>query len=456
MKRFICLFVLLSSAICGPAQIITTVAGGATGHGGYWGDGGPATAAQIGIFGGLAVDNRGNIYIADANNFRVRKVDATTGIITTVAGTGTGGYNGDNIQATAAQIGTLAGLVVVDNFGNFYIDDGENNRIRKVDVSTGIITTFAGNGSSGFGGDGGPATNAPADFSCFGFDISGNVIIETSDYRIRKIDVGGIIHTIGGIGITGYSGDGGLATAAKMNPIGYSIAIDMHNNIYMCDSMMCVRKINQSTGIISRVAGTGDHIGYPYSGEGGPATDAHITPIAIAVDDTGNMYLVDGPNQRIEKVDTFGIIQTIAGTGLRGYSGDSGPATNAEVNYPENVTLDECGNVYIADFNNARVRKVTYHSSCTYSDSASLGETNVKYVQSFSVYPNPAHGTVQVICNTNISELTITNIPGQMLREKHCTTKHEQMDISGLPPGLYLLRITDEYGTVNVVKLMVE
>ncbi len=356
---FLFCFINIHTNIYG--QIINTVAGGATGHGGYWGEGGSATAAQLNIFGGLAVDKFGNIYIA--NSQRILKVDFASGIISTVAGTGVAGYNGDGIPATTAQLNN-AGLVSVDSNGNFYIGDGNNYRIRKVDVSTGIITTFAGNGTFGFGGDGGLATMADCDFQAFTFDIFGNMIIEASrGHRIRKIDPSGIITTIAGTGVPGNSGDGGPATSANMSPNALGICTDKYGNIYFADSFMSVRKISVSTGIITRVVGTGDHIGYPYSGDGSLATTAHTTPLAVAVDDIGNLYIVDGPNQRIEKIDTFGIIRTIAGTGVNGYSGDGGPATAAKISYPENVTLDDCGNVYIADFNNARVRKVTYPSA---------------------------------------------------------------------------------------------
>ena len=358
-QTILLLFCLLSFHV-GYGQIIITVAGGVIGHGGYWGDGGPADSAQLGIFGGLAVDKLGNIYIADANNERIRKVDVITGIITTVAGTGVAGYNGDGILATTAKLNGPA-LVCVDSIGNFYIGDALNYRIRKVDVATGIITTFAGNGTLGYSGDSGLATLADCDFQAFTFDIYGNMIVEASrDHRIRKIDPSGIITTIAGTGAPGNLGDGGLASVATMSPNALEICTDLFGNIYFSDSFNSVRKINVSTGIITRVAGTGAHISYPYSGDGGLATTTVIDPLGTTVDDSGNLYIADGSNSRIEKVDTFGIIHTIAGNGTNGFSGDGSIATMAQIHDPRNVTLDICNNIYIADYANARVRKVTY------------------------------------------------------------------------------------------------
>jgi internalin A len=190
------------------AQIITTVAGGATGHGGYWGDGGPATDAEIGYFGCVAVDGNRNVYIADGNNNRIRKVDALSGIITTVAGTGIAGYNGDGIIATTAQL-NYPSYVTVDPAGNLFIQDPNNNRIRKVDIATGIITTFAGNGSPGFGGDNGPATAAQVMASAIAWDIYGNFYIaDAGNRRIRKVNPLGIITTIAGNGVWYYRGWG--------------------------------------------------------------------------------------------------------------------------------------------------------------------------------------------------------------------------------------------------------
>ena len=422
------------------AQTITTVAGGATGHGGYWGDGGPATAAQIGVFGGLAIDDSGNIYIADANNERIRKVDATTGIINTIAGTGIAGYNGDNIPATSVQF-NYPTAVCLDKENNIYIGDAYNYRIRKIDAVTGIITTFAGNGINGFYGDNGPATAAEINGGPFTFDVFGNFYIEDGrNFRVRKIDTAGIITTIAGTGIWGHSGDGGPALSATVNEIAIGICTDVSGNVYLPDSSCSIRKINVSTGIITRVAGTGDNIGIPYSGDGSIDTLCHIYPVAVAVDGVGNLYTADFENQRIEKIDTFGIVYSIAGTGTSGFSGDNGPAISAKISYPENVVLDKCGNLYIADFNNARVRKVAFNPACW----PEAIENTTKPVI-VNMYPNPTYSTITITAPLHIHTVTISNMMGQQVYTQSYDVDKAEIDISALPQGMYVVRVNNTY-----------
>ena len=184
-------------------------------------------------------------------------------------------------------------------------------------------------------------------------------MIDGLNYRMRKVDPSGIITTFAGTGVTGIGGDGGPASIASINTAALGICTDTAGNIYLPDSACSVRKINVSTGIISRYAGVGDLV-VSYTGDGIAATNCHIGPVAVAMDNDGNLYIADYPNNRIERVNSSGIIYSVAGTGISGYSGDAGPATAAKISYPENVALDACGNLYIADFNNARVRKVTY------------------------------------------------------------------------------------------------
>ena len=358
-------------------QIITTIVGGGTSG---LGDGGPATAASIGLGASIALDASGNIYIADGNNQRVRKVDAATGIITTVAGTGIAGFSGDGGYAIDAQL-NVPGVVALDTSGNLYIGDAYNYRIRKVNAITGIISTFAGTGIHEFSGDGGPASAARIFAGDFVFDIYNNFIMvdETLDTcRIRKVDGTGIITTIAGTGLWGCSGDGGPATAATFH-VNWGICSDRSGNIFLTDGSAAIRKINAVTGIVTRVAGMEDSISTPYSGDGYPATDSHIDPIGLAVDYIGNLYIADAYNNRIEMVDTMGIIHTIAGTGVRGFSGDGGLAAGAKMYDPENVLLDNCGNLYISDRSNYRVRKVTMPPSLVISLtgllSAAIGDT---------------------------------------------------------------------------------
>jgi hypothetical protein len=256
-------------------------------------------------------------------------------IIDTVAGNGSWGYSGDGGPATEAMLSYPRG-VAVDASGNIYIADLYNHRIRKVDTS-GIITTVAGNGDEGYSGDGGPATEAMLDFP-FGVavDASGNIYIgDTHNYRIRKVDTSGIITTVAGNGAWGYSGDGGPATEAMLD-FPCDVAVDASGNLYIGDVYnQRIRKVDTS-GIINTVAGNGS---WGYSGDGGPATEAQLHgPFGVTVDASGNLYIADYDNQRIRKVDTSGIITTVAGNGSRGYSGDGGPATDAMLNHPRDIS----------------------------------------------------------------------------------------------------------------------
>ena len=336
---------------------ISTIAG--TGEQGYGGDGGPATRAQLGYSQGVTVDGAGNLYIADSDNHRIRKVDAATGTISTIAGTGEQDYGGDGGPAARAQLGYPSG-VAVDGAGNLYISDFRNNRIRKVDAATGTISTIAGTGEQGYSGDGGPAIEAQfSQLHGVAVDAVGNVYIgDYWSHRVRKVEAAtGTISTIAGTGEQGYGGDGGPATQAQLRyPSG--VTVDGAGNLYIADEWNHrVRKVEAATGTISTIAGTGE---WGYGGDGGPATQAQLRyPSGVTVDGAGNFYIADSGNNRIRKVSAFtGTISTIAGTGEWGYSGDDGPATQARLGNPQGVAADGAGNLYISDFRNNRIRKV--------------------------------------------------------------------------------------------------
>jgi len=334
--------------------IITTVAG--TGVPGTAGDGGPALSAQLLYPSGLAFDGAGNLYISGGSE--VRKVSAA-GIITTVAGTSVSGFSGDGGLANRAQLNGALG-VAVDGGGNLFIADVGNNRLRRVSPS-GTISTVAGNGLRIYLGEGGPATAAQLDGPMFVTVDGGNNLL-ISDYdgqMIRKVSATGIITTVAGIGgpvITRAVRDGQTAISAQIGrPAG--LAADPKGNVFVSDSdNACVWKIG-TDGLITRVAG---NFNLAYSGDGGLAVNAgFITPWGLALDNAGNLYIADENSRRIRKVSTTGIIQTVAGNGAAGFSGDGGPATMASLNSPQSVAVDANGNLYITDFANARIRKVS-------------------------------------------------------------------------------------------------
>jgi sugar lactone lactonase YvrE len=307
--------------------IVTTVVG--NGALGFTGDNGPATAASLYYPHGIAIDTTGNLYIADRNNHRIRKVEKTNGIITTVVGS----FHGDNGLAVLATLDNVRG-VTVDNWGNYYVSDGGHQIIRKVDFVTGIITTVAGNGTFAFSGDNGPATSASL-WAPFGVanDISGNLYIaDTYNNRIRKVTAAtGIITTVAD----------GLNTPT-------SVAVDKTGNLYIADAYNHrILKVAAGTGTITTLAGDGKA---RFAGDTGLATQASLNyPTGVAIDSYGNIYITDSSNHRIRKVTAAtGRITTVAGNGTAGYSGDNGPASAASLN-PYKVVLSSSGDLYIAE-----------------------------------------------------------------------------------------------------------
>jgi streptogramin lyase len=340
---------------------ISTAAG--NGIAGYWGDHGPAINASLKKPHGVCAYQSpapAYLYFSDPSNYQIRRVDLEENFLTKTAGTIWVGYNGDNILATWANLNYPFG-VHVDGSGNVLIADTYNHRIRKVNAKTGIITTVAGNGFKGFSGDGGPATSARVryPFSVYG-DSAGNIYIaDTYNYRIRKVNAKtGIITTVAGNGSAKFLGDGGLATEASIKKA-YDLAVDREGNLYIVDTdNHCIRKVDATTGIIDTVVGQGTLAGF--SGDGGLATNARLnTPTGVCVDASGNIYVTDTNNDVVRKVDaTTKIINTIAGNGNPGFSGDGGLATQAQLDYPEGVWVDSSGNIFIVDTNNCRIRMV--------------------------------------------------------------------------------------------------
>ncbi len=344
-----------------PDGVIKTVAGKNMSSSG--GDGGPATRARLSNPTGVAVDTAGNLFIADAENNRIRKV-TPGGVISTVAGNGNRGFSGDGGPATSAQLYRPRG-VAVDSAGNLFIADGWNYRVRKV-TPDGVISTVAGNGRPGFSGDGGPATSAQLGRpNGVVADTAGNLFITASSSvggtlswfadRIRKVTPGGVISTVAGNGNPGFSGDGGPATSARLF-IPEGIALDAEGNLFIADTgNHRVRKVTPEN-VISTVAGDG-RPGFDSDDDGGPATSAQLAaPSGVAVDTAGNLFIADAGNCRIRKVTRDGVISTVAGNGICGFGGDGSPTTSAQLSNPRAVAVDAAGTLFIAD--GARIRRV--------------------------------------------------------------------------------------------------
>jgi len=419
---------------------VTTIAGNGTQS--YSGDGGPASAATIDSPTGVAIDGLGRIYFCDAANLRVRRI--ASGIIETVAGNGSVGYGGDGVQARTAasaapgaiainssflyftdvddtvrrvslgtgELSLVAGIpgvagfsgdgglavnarlnnvvgVALDNAGNVYVSDENNNRIRRISLSTGVISTFAGNGFAGYTGDGGQATNASINKpSGLAIDNSGNLyVVQKANNVVRRIVLGtGIISTYAGNGLAGSTGDGGLAFAARLNSPG-SVGVDGAGHLFIADvGNGVVRRVDAVSKIITTVAGSiggggkkrgpsssanQNALAAPISDDGGPATSAVFSSgFAVNADVAGNIFIVDGLSNRIRRVDRITrIINTVAGNGTEGSSGgDGGPATSATISLPAGIAIDATGTFYFSDALNYRIRRVgTRNAGSNYS-----------------------------------------------------------------------------------------
>ncbi|OQP39807.1 hypothetical protein A4H97_16425 [Niastella yeongjuensis] len=445
--------------ITAATNIITTVCGDHSN--GYGGIPGLALNAQLWTPGHFTVDWHNNIYLSDNTNNKIYRIDALTDSIITVAGTGVKGvHHGDGGLALAANIAIPAGIAT-DAVGNFYfLDNGL--AVRKVTIATGIISTVAGNGvQSGYNGDGGPATSASLNgATALAFDKDGNLYIaDTKNNVIRKVDAAtSIISTVAGNGTAGYSGDGGLATAAALNqPV--SVTVDRWGNLYLGEYENVVRKVDAATGIITTVAGTGI---YGYSGDGGPATAARLwTPSGLSTDTTGNVFIADQSNRRVRKISiTTGIITTVAGTGNSVFNGDSIPALTAALGNVTNVCFDTRGNLYLVDESRGRICKIIYDTlSADMAPVARIASkttsSNVGQIISTKIYPNPAHGKVSIFVKGKIDGITnvsLTDMNGKVLVSQNAGMQHSSMFTTTLPLQRYSKGIYFVTVYVNSVK----
>ena len=381
--------------------IISTIAGTDI----FNGDNILATEARINLPRNPAFDKHGNLFVAEQSGHRIRKID-TSGKVTTVAGNGTVGYSGDGEVATSAQIDNPR-AVAVDNYGNIYISDATNDVIRKVDVN-GIIVTFAGTGEGGYSGNGSAAASAKINFPYqIAIDKNSNIYFtEYYNHVIRKVDTNGIISTVAGNGTSGYSGDGSAATSAQLkSPLG--VAFDSEDNMYIGDyGNNVIRKVD-SNGIISTVAGTGTA---GYSGDGGMATSANLyKPTALTVDLSGNIYFCDTYNEVVRRISKNGIISTIAGTGTQGYSGNGGAAASAKLYRPYGIAVDSLNNIYITDSYNYVIRKIdaSYHTLSGIPTNSDVGSTTMTLTASDAQGGSATQSFALKVINTNDAPIAI-------------------------------------------------
>jgi len=410
-------------------QRINTIAG--TGVGGYNGDGIQATAAELNNPDGMSLDNSGNIYISEPTNSRIRKI-TPTGIISTIAGNGTAGYSGDGLQATATEINNPTD-VVVDSHGNVFIADEHNHRIRMVNTS-GVISTVAGNGTAGYSGDGFQATAAELDYPAGVYvDAAGNMFI--ADYMnsvIRKVNTSGVISTIAGNGGIGYTSDGVAATSSELNyPIG--VTTDPAGNVIIADNSNNRIRLVNTSGIISTIGGNGV-IGF--NGDGGAATSAELNwPTRVSVDAAGNILIADWGNGAVRQINTSGTIHTLAGTGTQGYSGDGGLATAAELSHPCGAVVDGSGNIFIDDEQNHRVRKIN----------TTEGVNEVLNNSIIKIYPNPSTQFLNITFSEKEGNLTIKvmDIAGKEVLSTPSNGLQSvvSLNVSNLASGLYFLNV---------------
>lgn len=336
-----------------PAGIITTIAG--TGVPGYNGDGQPAAQAQLDDPSAVAIDRAGNLYISEQGNNRVRKVTPDSRI-STIAGTGVEGYNGDSRPATQAQLNE-PNAVVVDAEGNIYIADNNNHRVRRV-TPQGVISTVAGTGAGGYSGDNQPASQAQLNEpSALALDSGGNLyILDIGNVRVRRVNPQGVISTVAGTGVHGYNGDNRAATQAQLSfqsELG-CLAVDSAGNLYIGEDQR-IRKV-AGTGIISTAVGGGGDLLLP--GESRPARQVALSPVGgVAVDTAGTVYFTQTFLNMVGTLTSDDQVRHVAGASH--LTGNGGPATAAGLFYPLEVALDADGNLFIADFLNFAVRKVS-------------------------------------------------------------------------------------------------
>ena len=453
MKLFaLMLFVKAASNVTAQTQTISTIAGNNSlftglNSGIFSGDSGLATAANLNNPISVAVDSNGVIYIADEFNGRIRTID-TFNIMHTIAGNGYREYRGDDSNASSSAFCDF-GYIKLDASNNLYIPDVCNERIRVIGTND-TIKTFLGDGVELSAGDGESYTAASTAHPLgITFDGGGNVFFTEGLNHVRKIDASRTISLLAGSGTGGgYSGDDGPATNALLHlPI--DIAVDLYGNAYITDAENNVIRKVDTAGIITKYAGTTTA---GYSGDFGMATDAEISyPVGIVCDGEGNVFFTDCDNNAIRKIDhNTNIITTIAGNGTEGFSGDGGLAVDAQLYHPAGIAFDKFGNLFIADWLNNRIRKVTNVGIPLQQAKTQRNTTHV------NAYPNPATKIVTISCPPQ-SEVKIIDLTGNVLKLITSVKNYVTVDISMFEPGIYCAEIENlQNGISEVIKLQKE
>ncbi len=422
------------------AQIIITVAGG-----GSAGDGGPATNAHLSGPYSVVLDKAGDLYVCDFGNARVRKVSpAYNGTITTIAGNGTGGYSGDGYEAIYAQIDPID--VAIDWKGNIYVADANNQRIRKVSP-LGIITTYAGTGVAGYNGDNIAATIAELYYpESIAVDDTGNLYIaDRSNNRIRRVDTFGIITTIAGNGTSGFSPDGSMADTASLDI--FFVRLDKNGVIFFTDNSR-IRKID-TAGKLVTIAGTGV---FGFSGDGGPATAANIGGGAMTIDTLGNVFIAEQSNDRIRKVDTAGVITTVAGTGWGGYSGDWGDPLLAQLKGPGGVAVAPDGDIFLGDVANNRVRMITTR------DIPHPNSVDNRAIQEgINIYPNPSGDIIQIKHLCEDCNIKVTDLAGLQMQigDVNRTAATASVDVATWANGIYIVQVLRDNKVIDTREITI-
>jgi sugar lactone lactonase YvrE len=446
------LLVAITCANANAQGIMTTWVGDSAA--GYSGDGGPADMAQINYPYGVCFDGAGNFYIADQGNYAIRKVSSASNIITTIAGNGSSGYGGDSGPASSSVLSLVYGICT-DPAGNIYFSDMANSVVRKINAVTGIITTVAGTDTtSGYSGDSGPAIAATLGEPQGICIYAGNLYI--TDYTnacIRKVNLAtGIISTIAGNGTGGYTGDGGPAVAATLNGPS-AICANAAGDLYIADeSNFVIRKISAATGIISTIAGTGVE---GYSGDDSAAINANIGFIdGICIDPYGNVYINDLSCSSRKINMATGIINTMAGSGTAsGYTGDGGPATGGLLNWPAGLCIDPAtGNIIIADAANNRIRRATQPGYFITTKT-----NNIAAEAQPAIYPNPSTGNfyIQVPDGQKYGVAQVTSIAGEKVYTSLLKANVNAINIPGIAGGNYIISIQSPSGSVFTQKITV-